>query len=76
MSLYYTGILRVMCSKISNNKLRMRRDSRSQTFMVTNVHPTGRTIGAGSYGSVEEVIIPGAICAAKGMPGISLENVD
>ena len=37
------------------------------TFMVTNVHPTGRTIGAGSYGSVEEVVIPGAICAAKGM---------
>ena len=35
------------------------------TFMVTDVHPTGRTIGAGSYGSVEEVAIPGAICAAK-----------
>ena len=26
---------------------------------------TGKTIGSGSYGSVEEVAIPGALCAAK-----------
>ena len=34
-------------------------------FLLTNARPTGRTIGAGSYGSVEEVEIPGAKCAAK-----------
>ena len=36
-------------------------------FVVSNVRPTGRTIGAGAYGSVDEVSIPGAICAAKRM---------
>ena len=34
-------------------------------FLLSNVTLTGTRIGAGSYGSVEEVKIPGAICAAK-----------
>ena len=34
-------------------------------FVLSDVRLTGRNIGAGSYGSVEEVEIPGAICAAK-----------
>ena len=34
-------------------------------FVLQNVRLTGRNIGSGSYGSVEEVEIPGAICAAK-----------
>ena len=34
-------------------------------FLLANARPTGRTIGGGSYGSVEEVEIPGAKCAAK-----------
>ena len=34
-------------------------------FLLKDVHPTGRNIGLGSYGSVEEVEIPGAVCAAK-----------
>ena len=33
-----------------------------EPFMLSNVQLTGTTIGAGAYGSVEEV---GAICAAK-----------
>ena len=33
--------------------------------MLTNVRLTGTRIGAGAYGSVEEVEIPGAVCAAK-----------
>ena len=32
-------------------------------FLLANARPTGRTIGEGSYGSVEEVEIPGAKCA-------------
>ena len=32
--------------------------------MLSNVQLTGTTIGAGAYGSVEEVTVPGAICAA------------
>ena len=34
-------------------------------FVLANVRPTGRTIGKGAYGSVCEVAIPGAVCAAK-----------
>ena len=34
-------------------------------FVVPNVQPTGRELGKGAYGSVEEVEIPGAVCAAK-----------
>ena len=34
-------------------------------FVLPNVRLTGIRIGAGAYGSVEEVAIPGAICAAK-----------
>ena len=34
-------------------------------FVLSNVRETGIIIGAGSYGSVEEVALPGAICAAK-----------
>lgn len=36
-----------------------------QPFLLTNVRPTGRDIGAGAYGSVHEVELPGATCAAK-----------
>ena len=34
-------------------------------FVLSNVRETGFIIGAGAYGSVEEVVISGAICAAK-----------
>ena len=34
-------------------------------FVVVNVQLTGGTLGAGAYGSVEEVEIPGARVAAK-----------
>ena len=34
-------------------------------FIVATVELTGRVIGAGAYGSVEEVEIPGAKVAAK-----------
>ena len=38
-----------------------------EQFMLSNVRLTRTTIGAGAYGSVEEVAVPGAICAAKTM---------
>ena len=34
-------------------------------FLLSNVRLTGTTIGVGAYGSVEEVAVPGAVCAAK-----------
>ena len=36
-----------------------------QPFVLSDVRLTGTAIGAGAYGSVEEVAVPGAICAAK-----------
>jgi len=36
-----------------------------QQFVVANVRPTGKELGRGAFGKVEEVEIPGAICAAK-----------
>ena len=36
-----------------------------QPFVLANIRPTGRLIGSGSYGSVEEVEMPGTTCAAK-----------
>ena len=36
-----------------------------QSLVLHKVMLTGKTIGSGSYGSVEEVAIPGALCAAK-----------
>ena len=42
--------------------------------MLSNVRLTGTTIGAGAYGSVEEVAIPGVICAAKNIHEIFLDR--
>ena len=42
--------------------------------MLSNVRPTGTKIGAGSYASVEEVAIPGAICAAKKIHDVFLDR--
>ena len=36
-----------------------------QRFLIANAHPTGRQLGAGSYGSVEELEISGVVCAGK-----------
>ena len=43
----------------------LRDNSELRPFVLSNVRLTGTRIGAGAYGSVEEVAIPGAICAAK-----------
>ena len=41
-----------------------------RAFVLSNVRFTGTRIGAGAYGSVEEVTISGAVCAAKRMHDI------
>ena len=45
-----------------------------QPFVLTNVRLTGTTIGAGAYGSVEEVAVPGAVCAAKKIHDVFLSS--
>ena len=53
-------------------KMFLRRHPELQPFVLTNVRPTGATLGAGAYGSVEEVAVPGAVCAAKKIHDIYL----
>ena len=36
-----------------------------QRFVLTDVRPTGKQLGAGSYGSVEELEVNGLVCAGK-----------
>ena len=43
----------------------LRNNPELRPFVLCNVMLTGTRIGAGAYGSVEEVTISGAICAAK-----------
>ena len=43
----------------------LRDNAELRPFVLTNVRFTGTTIGSGAYGSMEEVTLPGAICAGK-----------
>ena len=43
-------------------------------YVLSNVRLTGTTIGNGAYGSVEEVTIPGAVCAAKKIHDVLLDS--
>ena len=36
-----------------------------QRFLIANARPTGRQLGVGSYGSVEELEVSGIVCAGK-----------
>jgi len=36
-----------------------------QRFVIPDVRPTGRQLGVGSYGSVEELEVNGLVCAGK-----------
>ena len=54
-------------SKMARRGRRPRRIPELEAFVVHNVQPTGVELGNGAYGAVEEVRIPGAICAAKKM---------
>lgn len=43
-----------------------------QKIVLPNVRPTGQELGRGAFGTVEEVEIPGATCAAKRIMPTSL----
>ena len=42
-------------------------------FILSDAEPTDKTIGRGPHGSVEEVAIPGAVCAAKKLHDFHLD---
>ena len=50
-------------SRSADLELQIRREL--QPLIIDSATLTGKTIGSGSYGSVVEVAIPGALCAAK-----------
>ena len=50
-----------------------REDPGLRPFFLSDARPTGRMIGSGSYGSVEEVMISGALCAAKKIHDVFLD---
>ena len=43
-----------------------RNNCQLQPFVLTGVTPTGRVLGTGSYGSVEEVSLAPSICVMHG----------
>ena len=45
-----------------------------QRFVLPGVRPTGRQLGVGSYGSVEELEVNGVVCAGKRLHEVLLEQ--
>ena len=45
-----------------------------QRFVLRRVRPTGRQLGVGSYGSVEELEVNGLVCAGKRLHEALLEQ--
>ena len=45
-----------------------------QRFVLHGVRPTGRQLGVGSYGSVEELEMNGMVCAGKRLHEALLEQ--
>ena len=54
-----------MVSPGRSTNLDLRNHPELQPLIIPSATLTGKTIGSGSYGIVEEVAIPGALCAAK-----------
>ena len=50
---------------VSSVRLQLGDHPELQPLILHDVTPTGVTIGAGAFGNIEEVAIPGAVCAAK-----------
>ena len=50
------------------------RNPELQRFILPDVHPTGKQLGAGSYGSVEELEVNGLVCAGKRLHDVLLER--
>ena len=52
----------------------MRDHPELQSFLLSNVRLSGVVIGTGAYGSVEEVVMPGATCAGKKIHEVLLDR--
>ena len=45
-----------------------------QRFVLSGVRPTGKQLGTGSYGSVEELEVNGVACAGKRLHDVLVEQ--
>ena len=65
------------CGVMASNRARreaLLRDPRIQQFLIANVQATGKRLGSGAYGSVEELVIDGVLCAGKRIHEALLEE--
>ena len=57
-----------------NRRQAFQRNPGLQRFVLSDVRPTGRQLGVGSYGSVEELEVNGLVCAGKRIHDVLLER--
>ena len=50
---------------MAERRLAFQNDRELQRFVIPGVRPTGRQLGVGSYGTVEELKVNGLVCAGK-----------
>ena len=55
----------LVCLDMAERQQAFQRIPELQRFVLPEVRPTGRQLGVGSYGSVEELEVNGVLCAGK-----------
>ncbi len=55
-------------------KSNLRADPRLEGFLLPSVRPTGRTLGTGSFGTVEELEVEGLVCAGKKLHALLVKH--
>ena len=61
-------------SKMADTRRAFQNSPELQRFVLHGVRPTGRQLGVGSYGSVEELEMNGLVCAGKRLHEALLEQ--
>ena len=61
-------------AKMAGRRQAFQNNPELQRFVLHGVRPTGKELGVGSYGSVEELEMNGLVCAGKRLHGALLEQ--
>ena len=61
-------------ARMEGRRLDFENNPELQRFVLTGVRPTGNQLGAGAYGSVEELDVNGLVCAGKKLDEALLEQ--
>ena len=69
-----SDIVRVLVAKMARRRQAFQSNPELQRFVLPEVRPTGRQLGVGSYGSVEEIETNGLVCAGKRLHEALLER--